>query len=145
LRIKRSTWDERFKNLQKFIEENNRLPYSNVEDDSEVKLYRFMIVQLKRANRSQINEEKISLISNLVKKFGYVKKERHLCKPWDDSYSDIIEFVKRNKRLPKANDDDEKNMYQFFYHQRKLYFEQNLPSNFIDRFVEIANLLNVKA
>ena len=65
---KRKTWEQRFSDLQKFAEENNRLPKSTI-NVCERKLYTFMIVQFKKAKKAQIDDQKISRINELVLKY----------------------------------------------------------------------------
>jgi len=69
---KRKTWEQRFSDLQKFAEENDRLPKSTI-NVCERKLYTFMIVQLKKAKRGQIDDQKISRINELVLKYKSLK------------------------------------------------------------------------
>jgi predicted Zn-ribbon and HTH transcriptional regulator len=143
IEIERKAWDERFKNLNEFADENSRLPNSSGSDD-EVKLYRFMNIYLNKAHKGELENERVLMILGLASKFKHEKGKRQTTQQWDESYSEIIKFVRINRRLPKARIEAEKKMYWFFYRQQKLYFEQNLPLNFIDKFLEIANLLKDK-
>ena len=72
--IKRKTWGERFSDLQKFAEVNDRLPksYSN---DKEIILYRFMNIQLNRSAKNQMDHDKAARINELVKKYKNLKQE----------------------------------------------------------------------
>lgn len=141
LSIERKTWEERFFNLQKFAEENNRLPCST-GIDPEDKLYRFMNIQLRRASNDQINDHKSSKINELVSKYEYKKGTRQLSEKWNNRYSALKEFVMTNKRLPKVGFEDEKLLYYFLSNQRRLYSEESLPLSFAERLLEIAKLLN---
>ena len=69
---KRKTWEDRFSDLLKFEQENDRLPKSTT-NDSERKLYTFMIVQFKKAKKDQIDDQKISRINELVLKYKSLK------------------------------------------------------------------------
>ena len=69
----RKTWEERFSDLQKFAEENDRLPKSN---DKEIILYRFMYIQLNRSIKNQIDQDKASRINELVKKYKNQERKR---------------------------------------------------------------------
>jgi len=75
--IKRKTWEERFSDLQKFAEENDRLPKSTT-NVCERKLYTFMIVQLKKAKKGQIDDQKLSRINDLILKYKSQKGKRAL-------------------------------------------------------------------
>ena len=137
----RKTWEEMFMCLQKFVEDNDRIPYST-GSESETKLYRFMKFQLNKSNASEIVNTEISKIFELVSKYNYIKKERHTSSNLKESYSELREFVLKNERLPRANYKNEKILYRFFYRQRKLFMEQSIPKEFKEKFIEIANLLN---
>lgn len=139
----RKTWEEMFICLQKFVEENDRIPCST-GSESETKLYRFMKSQLNKSNVSEIVNAEISKIFELVSKYNYKKKKRHTSSNLKESYSELREFVLKNERLPRANYNNEKILYCFFYRQRKLFLEQSISIEFIEKFIEIANLLNHK-
>ncbi len=141
LQIERKTWEERFLCLQKFVEENNRVPCST-GSESEIKLCRFMNIQLNKANVSAVANTEISKIFELVSKYNYEKKKRHTSTNLKESYSELREFILKNERLPRANYTDEKILYGFFYRQRKLFLEQSLTIEFKEKFIEIANLVN---
>lgn len=107
-----------------------------------MKLQRFLNVQLNKAKKGQIDDTKISMLFELVSKYKYEKRKRLSPTNMNESYSNLIDFVSKNRRLPKANFKDEKILYGFFYRQRKLFREQNLSSELKEKFIEIANLLN---
>lgn len=139
--IERKTWDERFVALQKFAEKNNRLPCSNGVSPEDI-LYRFMNIQLRKASRGQIDDQKNSKINELVSKYEYKKGTRQRSEKWNNRYSALREFVLANNRLPKIGFEDEKLLYYFLSNQRRLYSEDSLPIVFKEKLLEIANLLN---
>ena len=71
----RKTWKERFSDLQKFAQENDRLPksYSN---DKEIILYRFLNIQLNRETKNQIDQDKATRINELVEKYKNQEQKR---------------------------------------------------------------------
>jgi len=73
----RKTWEERFSDLQKFAQENDRLPKSN-SNDKEIILYRFMYTQLNKSAKNQINHDKASRINELVKKYKNQERRRKI-------------------------------------------------------------------
>jgi len=62
-----------------------------------------------------------------------------------NKYEILWKFVKKNKRLPSATYDDEQNLYQFFYKQRKLYERNELDDELTTLFISIAKeIQNIK-
>ena len=139
--IDRKTWEERFSDLQKFAEENDRLPNS-VSNDKEIVLYRFMNIQLNKAMKSQIDDDKASRINELVEKYKYKKRKRKVPQEWNTNYTELVKLVVDKKRPPNARIEEEKKLYDFFYRQRKLYQDEKLPLEFVEKLLEIAKLLN---
>lgn len=141
LNIERKTWEERFSDLENFAEANNRLPKS-ISNNKERVLYRFMNIQLNKTTKNQINDDKASRINELVTKYKYHKRNRKISQDWNSNYTDLIKFVTANKRIPNARIVEEKLLYDFFYRQRKLYQEEKLTLEFVEKIIEIAKLLN---
>lgn len=138
--IERKSWEERFFDLQKFAEENNRLPKS-ISNDKEKVLYRFMNIHLNKATKSQIDDRALR-INELATKYQHQKRKRKIPQEWNANYDDLMKFVAEKKRLPKARIEEEEVLYNFFYRQRKLYQEDNLSLISVEKLLEIAKLLN---
>jgi predicted Zn-ribbon and HTH transcriptional regulator len=141
LNIDRKSWEENFLDLKKFAEENNRLP-SSTGVNPEDRLYRFMNIQLRKAAKEQIDGQKSLRINELVSKYEYKKGTRQLSEKWNNRYSELKKFIMTNNRLPKVGLEDEKLLYYFLSNQRRLYSEDSLPLNFVEKLFEIAKLLN---
>lgn len=141
LNIERKSWQNRFYDLQEFAEANNRLPKS-ISNDKEKVLYRFMNVQLNKVAKSELDNDRTLRIIELVTKYKHHKRKRKVPQDWYANYDDLIKFVADNKRLPKSRIEEEKLLYDFFYRQRKLYQEDNLPLISVEKLLEIAKLLN---
>lgn len=75
--IKRIPWEERFIVLQNFAEENHRLPCSK-GSESEILVYKFLKVQLAKANKRKIDISRINRLFELLSKFNYKRKKRRL-------------------------------------------------------------------
>lgn len=73
----RKPWEERFIVLQNFAEENHRLPCSK-GSESEILLYRFLKVQLTKANKHELDISKINRLFELISKFNYKRRKRRL-------------------------------------------------------------------
>ena len=70
----RKTFEENFESLKQFTEDYGRLPCSN-GNESEVKLYRFMYVQINKATKNIIKDENDNKITEIVSKFDYLKRK----------------------------------------------------------------------
>ena len=143
LQTERISWNDSFILLQKFADENNRLPQST-GSENEVKLYRFMRVQLNNKNQNTVDNEGFTKLKELITKYGYKKRKGNTQVAQNISYSELSAFIEKYRRLPRANYENENLLYRFFYRQKKLFLENNLPSEYRERFIEIANLFNKK-
>lgn len=139
-KIVRRTWKENFELLSKFTNDNNRLPFSSGSEE-EQKLYRFMNVQLNNANKNRIEKSKSDKINELVEKYGYVKLVRRNPKNMDSSYVELNQFIKLNKRLPSAKNEDESNLYHFYYRQTKQYENGELTPKHESMYIETKELI----
>lgn len=137
------TWEERFEMLLNFIATENRLPFSNGVPEKEIKLYRWINVQKGKQDKGNLDKYKGDKLISLLERFPSTNGRRRLNS--NEKYKDLISFVSINHRLPSANKNGEKNLYQFFYKQRKLFDEKELESNEEIKFIEVAKLLqNIK-
>ena len=75
--IQRIPWEERFIVLQNFAEENHRLPCSK-GSESEILVYRFLKVQIAKANKRVIDISRINRLFELLSKFNYKRRKRRL-------------------------------------------------------------------
>jgi len=135
------TREENLTSLLKFTQEYKRLPFSN-GNESEVKLYRFMQKQVNKKINNQNDSDYNFQINEILTKFNYEKGKRHSPLKTSDKYILLFDFISSNARVPKANNKEEKILYDFLYRQRKLYQEDKLPKEYIEKFIEIAKLLN---
>lgn len=139
----RKTWEERFEMLQNFVLTEKRLPFSNGVPEKEIKLYRWLNVQKSKQNKGKLAKNKLEKLNSLLAKYPSVNGRRRLNS--NEKYQELISFVSNNHRLPSANKNDEENLYQFFYKQRKLFDKNELDSKEESKFIEVAKLLqNIK-
>lgn len=136
----RKTFSSSIESFKQFTDENGRLP-SSIGSESEIKLYRFMNIQLYRTSTNPEKEKNKEEILSIVSKFDYVKRKRLSPSKTEDTYNELLKFISQFRRLPMAKIKDEKVLYNFFYRQRKLYSEQNMPSEFVNKFMEVINTL----
>jgi hypothetical protein len=140
IQIERKTWDESYNQLLTFTENNNRLPYSS-GNELEQRLYRFMNIQLNKAGKGKIEQEKALLIKELVGKFNYKKRKRINPKMNETLFDELEKFIMENKRLPRANYEDEKRLYYFLFRQNKQFINDNLTGEQLSKYLKIKELL----
>jgi hypothetical protein len=140
IQVERKTWDESFNQLMTFAQNNNRLPYSS-GSELEQRLYRFMNVQLNKAGKGKIEQEKALLITELVEKYNYKKRKRINPKMNETLFDELEKFIMENKRLPRANYENEKRLYHFLFRQNKQFKSGNLTGEQLNKYLKIKELL----
>jgi len=136
--IKRD-WEESYTLLLKFIDKENRMPYSTKSSEDEQILYRWFNVQKRKMKKGKLDDLEIRLINEIFIKFPQSRKRRRSNS--DEKYIKLIEFVKRHGHPPSSNKKEERILYQFFYKQRKLFEINELFDNDKDNFHKIIQLL----
>ena len=107
-------------NLIAFIEENQRLPYSG--DSDEIKLYRFLHRKIRKFTQSSsLSNEELNLKIIIEKYQSTSQRQSH-------SIEGLIDFILKKQRIPHSRDPDEKNLYQFYYRNKKE-LESNVSLN----------------
>ena len=119
-------WNITFQELQKFIEDNDRLPSSapkNKQDLAEKRLGQFISNQ-RRAHKGQggkkITQERQTKLNTLKHWFW----EQDLDAEWNSTFQELQKFIEDNDRLPSPNnkqDPAEKRLGQFIGTQRRAY------------------------
>ncbi|MFV1449150.1 helicase associated domain-containing protein [Maribacter sp. HS] len=140
--IEKKTWAESFELLQDFVKSKNRLPFSSGVTEEEEKLYRWVNIQKKRENSGYIDEIEFKKLKSLINKFENISGKRPLSIL--KKYDELLLFVSLNNRLPSARKENEHNLYQFFYKQRKLFDDNKLNIKEEIKFIEVAKLLQNK-
>ncbi len=133
-------YEESLCNLINFTEINGRLPISSGSED-EIRLYRFMNIQINKSAKSTIKSKNDERIMEIISKFNYIKRKRLSPMKIDDTYNELLKFISQYRRLPMVQNNDEKALYNFFYRQRKLYSEQKMPTEFVNKFMEVINTI----
>jgi hypothetical protein len=70
----------------------------------------------------------------LIEKFGSSKHPKY-------TIDELMEFIKINKRMPDSRTTNERGLYQFAYKQRKLFEEGDLDQLEVNKFDEIAKII----
>lgn len=139
----RKTWEESFEMLQNFISMEKRLPFSKGVSEKEKKLYRWLYIQKNNQNKRKLDTSREAKLKSLLVKYPTVNGKRRL--KLNEKYEELMSFILANYRLPSANKNGERNLYRFFYTQRKLFDSNKLNSSEENKFIEITKLLqNIK-
>lgn len=119
--------------LIKFIELNNRLPKATIQEEQ--KLYNFFYRKRKLHKNKELSVYEYDVIDKILNKYSSQLRSKSSL---PNRYEILLDFVKKNKRLPSAKYEDEQNLYQFFYKQRKLYERDELDNELTTLFLSIA-------
>ncbi len=154
----RRTWEENFSILENFINSNNRLPYSNINDE-EAKLYRFLNIQLRKSKNGITSEKKTEMLNNLIlpyvisnkqkrnrplesdtakkrtQSLSSTKNQRKVTSTWWNSLQKLKEYLSENGQYPTATDD--RSLYSFCYICNKKLEDGSLYESQIEALQEI--------
>ncbi len=142
-KVIKKSWEENYQDLIDFISKNNKLPSSINCPLEELKINRWLNVQKSKINRNLLDKSKSELISEVTSKYNLRDDKTTIFR--NEGYNELLEFVKKNKRLPNAGKKEEQLLYSFFYKQRKLFEDTKLGVDEELKFIEIAKTIqNVK-
>lgn len=126
----RKTWEESLEILKVFTDKEKRLPYSSGCPKSEEKLYRWFNIQKRKCNDGELEKEKEKLITEIVNQFPSINKDKSsntfsINKPRKNntnrnkySLSELINFIRKHKKIPDSRIIGQKNLYQFYYRNK---------------------------
>jgi len=135
----KKSWEENYELLKNFSIKNECLPTSSGTDE-EKKLYRFFNIQIRKVK--ELDDTKKELIEALILKYNYQKRKKHGKNiKWDKSYNELKNFVIEKGRFPSMQISNEQKLYGFFYRQRKLYQDNKLSQDYLNKFLEITELM----
>lgn len=141
--VEKKTWEERYSDLSKFLNQNDRLPFSSGCPENEIKLYRWYKIQLGKSRKGNLDSEKSTLIKNVFDKYEQNSTRKRRTNV-TEKYNELITFVMEQKRLPSANKEGEENLYQFFYNQRKFYDKGELRPDEEHNFIKVAKIIQTQ-
>ncbi|WP_291102210.1 MULTISPECIES: hypothetical protein [unclassified Flavobacterium] len=138
-KVIKKSWDENYQDLIDFISTNSKLPSSISCPLEEIRINRWLNVQRSKINRNLLDKSKLELILEVTSNYNLREDKTTIFR--NDGYSELLEFVKKNKRLPNAGKKEEQLLYSFFYKQRKLFEDSKLGINEELKFIEIAKTI----
>ena len=131
------TWLDKFAELKKFIDENNRRPIKESKNKDEKKIGQWLAQQLnyyKNKIKGMKNEERYDLWTNFLedyKKYLISKDEK-----WDHKFDELKEFINKNKKTPsqKSDNENEKTLGQWLSQKNDNYKNKKKSMNDESRY-----------
>lgn len=137
-------WEERFTELKEFVASNNRIPFSAGCPEEEIKLYRWYKVQCRKKINGELEADKYTLISDVMKNFqksNSGRKRRVFIGRYNYFYDELINFIKDKKRMPNSRNPEEMSLYFFYYKIKKNFVNNIYMTNQELKLVELVNEL----
>lgn len=100
-----------------------------------------MNVQLNKAEKGKIELTKATLIKELVNNYNYKKMKRINPKMNEVLFNELEKLIIENRRIPSANNENEKKLYHFLFRQNKQFQKGNLTGEHLVNYLKIRNLL----
>lgn len=124
------TWEESLEILKEFTNKEKRLPYSSDCPKDEEKLYRWFNIQKRKCYDGKLEKDKEKLITEIVNKFpqinkkqssnfAVIKKTKKETNRNKYSLSELNNFIREHKKIPNSRVIEERNLYQFYYRNKK--------------------------
>lgn len=133
----RKDFKERLAEIEEFILENNRFPFSSTIDINEESLYRFMNIQRGKIKKGTLSVEQLNDIEIFEKKFGSFEMSKRDF-DWDINFNQIKEYIALNGCFPtvKANT----LLYGWLQRQSRFIREDKLSEYQIDKLKTLYNI-----
>ena len=114
---RRKSFDESFNELEQFITENGRYPFSSGVDAEEERLSRFIGVQTIKMGKGKSSEYETNKLIELNNRYGHLKisKRDYM---WNIKFAELEKFVLAETRLPKRSTEFE--LYTWYYDQSQM-------------------------
>ncbi len=118
-------WLIKYEKLKEFISENSRFP-SQALDKKELGQDIWLRSQIDKFSKLSKHQQK------LLEEINYQDFENQF-NSWEKSYDKLIEFIQKNKRLPKLDrGQEEKNIYTWLLIQRSAFRKNELKKDRVD-------------
>lgn len=133
----RKDFKERLAEIEEFILENNRFPFSSTIDINEESLYRFMNIQRGKIKKGTLSVEQLNDIEIFEKKFGSFEMSKRDF-DWDINFNQIKEYIALNGCFPtvKANS----LLYGWLQRQSRFIREDKLSEYQIEKLKTLYNI-----
>jgi hypothetical protein len=132
-----NTWNTYFDALQRFMAENNRLPYSR-EKFENMDLYKWLGKQKTAKKNGELSDEQLKLLIDLgidVENFSVKKAEP--TERWKNTYNTYKTFVEQKGRTPSHSVESEKKLFSWAATQKQRYKTGNLSERQIEMLFKI--------
>ena len=108
-------WDKSFYALRRFIKQNGRYPSEYGKDKKEASLAKWLYHQRYLISLNKFPEERLEKFQTVNPKATVFDKR------WQQNLKALIQFVKKNNRLPSRDFEDEKHLRLWYYNQYTYY------------------------
>jgi superfamily II DNA or RNA helicase len=132
-----NTWNTYFDALQRFMAQNNRLPYSR-EKFENMDLYKWLGKQKTAKKSGELLDEQLKLLVDLgidVENFSVKKAEP--TERWKNTYNTYKTFVEQNDRTPSHSVEGEKKLFSWAATQKQRYKTGNLSERQIEMLIDV--------
>ncbi|MBK7094289.1 MAG: hypothetical protein IPH57_04220 [Saprospiraceae bacterium] len=148
--IEKKSWQERYTDLTEFLALNNRLPFSSSCPENEIKLYRWYKIQVRKTINGEIEDEKNTLINEVIYKFekgessrrtslNNMRRSKKVRSNSKYTFDDLVEFISNKRRMPNSRDPNEASLYQFYYKNKKNLENIDTLSSQESKLIELIN------
>ena len=133
------TFEQRLYDLEKFISENNRFPYSSPANKYEKSLYCWWKMQ--NRNTEQLSEQQMADIERVKNQYADLDTKK-IIYGWFCHFNNLKLFLLENRRLPLARN-DEKPLYHWFRRAKDDFSNQKLNEKQRKEFAELLKEINL--
>ena len=136
-RQKRLSFSDRIEQLEQFIKNNGRFPYSSSVPVEEVQLSRFYRLSLTYLKDGKLSQEDASEIERITTTYGHlkVKKERV---SWDEWLERFVKHITENNTLPRRSSPE----YAWYEENKALFDAGQLTPEQTSSFAFLNKIVN---
>lgn len=112
------TFDDRVKDLDKFVKRNDMLPLASSKDENEHLLSVWCGHQRQYKKKGTLVNEQIKSLEKIKYWYWSDENKKMVIKTFDENYKDLVKYIELNKKLPDRSDNG-KRLNAWFYQQKK--------------------------
>jgi len=133
----RKTFEQRLTDIEKFIIENDRFPFSSSEDKEEESLCRWWNRGLE--GKQQLNETQYAEVKRVKEQYANYETDKNIYE-WYLKYNETKIFLLKNRRTP-SEIDAEKKLYAWLRLTRKHFQNDSLSEEQRKKYIELTKLI----
>lgn len=136
-RQKRLSFSERIEQLEQFIKNNGRFPYSSNVPVEEIQLSRFYRLSLTYLKDGKLSQEEASEIERITTTYGHLKTKKERVS-WDEWLERFVKFITENNTLPRRSSPE----YAWYEKNKASYEEGQLLQNQASAFAFLVKIID---